>query len=76
MGDSAPFTYTINVGSSYTNPKVFDITANPTDTEEQIMAFMSLCGSPECTLSNGNLTIKIYGEKPNIDIPILIVVRG
>lgn len=76
IGDSAPFTYTINVGSSYTNPKVFDITANPTDTEEQIMAFMSLCGSPECTLSNGNLTIKIYGEKPNIDIPILIVVRG
>lgn len=75
-GSSAPYSQTISVGTQYTDPKIFEITANPSNTDEQNKAFLSLSGSPSCTLSSGNLTIKIYGKKPTVDIPIQIIVRG
>ena len=75
-GDTAPYTQTISVGTEYTDPTIFEITSDPSNTDEQNQSFLALSGSPSCTLSNGTLTIKIYGEKPDIDIPILIIVRG
>ena len=74
-GSAAPFTYGINVGTSYTDPVAFEIVPNPDNTDEQNKAFIALSGGP-CTLSNGVLTIKAYGKKPTVDIPIVLVSRG
>ena len=74
-GSSAPFTYTINVRTSYTDPTAFEIVQNPSCSDAQNLAFLNLMGGP-CTLSNGNLTIKAYGKKPTVDIPIILISRG
>lgn len=74
-GSSAPFTYSISVGTEYTDPIAFEIVPNPDNTDEQNKAFIALSGGPG-TLSNGNLTIKAYGKKPTVDIPIVLIIRG
>lgn len=74
-GSSAPYSQTISVGTQYTDPTVFEICPDPSNTDAQNLAFLNMSGAG-CTLSSGNLTIKIYGKKPSIDIPVLIMVRG
>ena len=74
-GSSAPYSQTISVGTEYTDPRIFEIVPNPSNTDTQNKAYTSI-GGGVCSLSNGNLTLKIYGKKPSIDIPIQIIVRG
>lgn len=74
-GSSAPFTYAINVGTEYTDPIAFEIAPNPNNSDDQNKAFIALNGGPG-TLSNGTLTIKAYGKKPTVDIPIVLIIRG
>ena len=44
-------------------------------TDEELQAYLSagMCGGATGT---GTITIKAFGEKPDINIPITIVVRG
>ena len=70
-----PYKYDISVGTEYTDPVAFEITPDPTNNDDQNKAFIALNGGP-CTLSNGTLTIKAYGKKPTVNIPIVLIIRG
>ena len=63
------------MGTEYTDPTAFEIVQDPSCSDSQNLAFLNLMGGP-CSLSNGNLTIKAYGKKPTVDIPIVLISRG
>ena len=75
VGTKAPFTQEIDVGSKYIDPEIFEITQDPTCSDTQNIAFINMVGGPG-SLSNGKLTVKIYGKKPTENIPILVIARG
>ena len=72
-GESAPFQYTISLSGQYTlsNFSKIDIGSKVGNTDDQLKALMdcALCGS------GNTITIKAFGEKPTIDIPISIIIR-
>ena len=74
-GSKAPYSQTINIGTQFTEPEAIEIVQDPTCSDAQNIAFFNMVGGPG-SLSGGNLNIQIYGKKPNVDIPILVIVRG
>ena len=77
-GDVAPYQYTISLSGQYTlsNSSKIDIGSKVGNTDEQLKALMScaLCGGT-INVSGNSITIKAFGEKPTIDIPISIIIR-
>ena len=74
-GSSAPFSYTINLSSiGLTGNSQIDISPGINASNDQYKALLaaSLCGG---SISGNNLTVKAFGKKPSINIPIVITVR-
>ena len=74
-GSEAPFTYVISLSSvGLTGNSQIDIGPGVASTNEQYKALLaaSLCGG---SISGNNLTIRAWGQKPTINIPITITVR-
>ena len=74
-GSEAPFSYTVSNSNVTNTSKVVEIMPANGATNEQLQAYLSagLCGGATGT---NTITIKAFGEKPSINIPITIVVRG
>ena len=73
-GTSAPYSQNIDLGATY-SARVFELVQSPDCTEEQFLAFCDMGGGIG-TVSGQTLTIKIYGIKPTIDIPVVLIIRG
>ena len=74
-GSTAPFTYVISLSSvGLTGNSQIDISPGINASNDQYKALLaaSLCGG---SISGNNLTIKAFGQKPSINIPIVITVR-
>ena len=74
-GSTAPFTYVIGLSSiGLTGNSQIDISPGVNASNDQYKALLaaSLCGG---SISGNNLTIKAFGQKPSINIPIVITVR-
>ena len=74
-GSVAPFTYVISLSSvGLTGNSQIDIGPGVASTNDQYKALLaaSLCGG---SISGNNLTIRAWGQKPTINIPIVITVR-
>ena len=74
-GSTAPFTYVISLSSvGLTGNSQIDIGPGVASTNDQYKALLaaSLCGG---SISGNNLTIRAWGQKPTINIPIVITVR-
>ena len=74
-GSTAPFTYVIGLSSiGLTGNSQIDISPGVNASNDQYKALLaaSLCGG---SISGSNLTIKAFGQKPSINIPIVITVR-
>ena len=73
-GDSAPYTYTLSVsGVTATSNQEFLPTLDITD--EQLTALQA-ANIQDGGQESGSVTLKAFGEKPTIDIPIRIIIRG
>lgn len=74
-GSEAPFSYTVSNSNVTSTSKVIEIMPANGATNEQLQAYLSagMCGGATGT---GTITIKAFGEKPGINIPITILVRG
>lgn len=74
-GSEVPFTYTVSNSNVTSTSKVVEIMPANGATNEQLQAYLSagMCGGATGT---GTITIKAFGEKPSINIPITILVRG
>lgn len=76
IGEAAPYTYDIAI-SEMNDTKNWEVTNNvdPLMTVEELNAFCEariIAG----TQSTGHINLVAYGEKPTIDINILVIVRG
>ena len=74
-GSTAPFTYVIGLSSiGLTGNSQIDIGPGVASTNDQYKALLaaSLCGG---SISGNNPTIRAWGQKPTINIPITITVR-
>ena len=73
-GTAAPYTITLSVpGATATNNIEIVPPGDLTTTQaEAYMGASILNGTQE----EGSITLKAYGDKPTIDIPIEIIVRG
>lgn len=73
-GTEAPYTYTLSV-TGVTTTSVQEILPTTTITREQLTALM------DATIQDGgqsanSITLKAWGTKPAIDIPIRVILRG
>ena len=74
-GSASPFIYVIGLSSiGLTANSQIDISPGINASNDQYKALLSasLCGG---SISGNNLTIKAFGQKPSIDIPIVITVK-
>ena len=74
-GSEPPYSYTISLSSvGLTGNSQIDISPGVNASDDQCKALLaaSLCGG---SISGNNLTIKAFGKKPSINIPIVITVR-
>ena len=74
-GSEPPYTYTVSNSNVTSTSKVVEIMPANGASNTQLEAYLyaGLCGGATGT---GTITIKAFGEKPDINIPITIVVRG
>lgn len=73
-GDEPPYTYSLSV-SGVTTTSVQEILPTTTATEEQIIALQA-ANMQDGGQSVGKITIKAWGDKPEIDLPVRIIIRG
>jgi len=73
-GSSAPFSYTLSV-NGVTSSNVVEIIPQSNLTVEQSKALASAVIATGTQTTN-SITLKAFGKKPNINIPITIIVRG
>ena len=73
-GDAAPYTATLSV-KEVTADNIVEVILAPTVTTEQIQACMG-ASIVTGTQAAGSITLNAYGEKPTVDIPITVIVRG
>ena len=73
IGDSIPYSYTIT-NDSITSTNIIDLIFNP-NTEElkDVLLDTEISGYSQ---EEGSVTIYAWGNKPSIDIPITIIIRG
>lgn len=74
VGDTSPFSQTILVDSVKADSYV-ELTVPYNITLEQIETYQSACIASG-TVKDGSITVNAYGEKPTINLPLLIIVRG
>ena len=74
-GSEAPFSYTVSNSNVTSTSKVVEIMPANGATNDQLRAYLSagMCGGATGT---GTITIKAFGKKPEVNIPITVVVRG
>lgn len=70
-GETAPYTQTVSVGVGPYENGLITMAKNATD--EQYLAAAKAKIRVDSQPGNGNLTLKATGEKPNIDIPVVVV---
>lgn len=73
-GDSAPYTYTLEV-TDVTNISNQELLPALNITEEQLTALQAANIQDDGQAAN-SVTLKAFGDKPTIDIPIRVIVRG
>lgn len=73
-GDSAPYTYTLSV-SGVTATSNQELLPALDITDEQLTALQA-ANIQDGGQSSGNITLNAFGEKPTIDAPIRVIVRG
>ncbi len=73
-GSTAPYSATISIAKATTS-NVIEVTASSSATSAQItaMANAMICNG---TQAAGSITIKAYGDKPEINIPLTVIVFG
>ena len=74
-GSEPPYTYTINNSSITDTNEAVEIAPNNSATDEQLIAYMA-CGLCGGTISAGKIVLKAFGSKPEINIPIVMIIRG
>ena len=74
-GSEPPYTYTINNSSITDTNEAVEIAPNNSATDEQLIAYMA-CGLCGGTISSGKIVLKAFGSKPEINIPIVMIIRG
>ena len=74
-GSEPPYTYTINNSSITDTNEAVEIAPNNSATDEQLIAYMA-CGLCGGTISAGKIVLKAFGSKPEINIPIAMIIRG
>lgn len=73
-GDSAPYTYTINLaGVTTTNMVDVSLSSNATLAQAKAWAKTMVMNA---TQSTGQVVLKAYGKKPSINIPITVTVHA
>lgn len=73
-GNVAPYNYTLELEEA-TETNLIEIVPqlNPTLEQYETWAEAGIAGGKQ---SVGNITLLAYGDKPEIDLPIIILVRG
>ena len=74
-GSEPPYTYTISNSSITDTNEAVEIAPNNNATNEQLVAYMA-CGLCGGTISSGKIVLKAFGSKPEINIPIVMIIRG
>lgn len=73
-GSQLPFLYTLEVtGATATN--VIEVISKSDITAEQVSAFMDAIITP-AGQSAGTIALKAWGGKPDVDLPVTVIVRG
>lgn len=73
-GSSAPFSITLSVGGVTPSSNVEVLpSASVTATQVKAMAEAQIVTG---TTGNGTITLKAFGKKPTISLPVTIIVRG
>lgn len=73
-GDTSPFSQTISVDSVNADSYV-ELTVPSNIALGEVESYQSAC-IISGTVNNGSITVNAYGEKPSINLPLLIIVRG
>lgn len=73
-GEEAPYTYTLPVEGATDTNNIEVLPAVPL-TQEQYEAMSGACitGAGQ---AEGSITLDAWGDKPEIDLPIIVIVRG
>lgn len=74
VGSVSPYTYTLSV-TGITATSVQEILPTTDITEEELTALLGAT-LQDGGQSAGSITLKAWGEKPTIDIPIRVILRG
>ena len=74
-GENSPFTQTISVPEITSETYGVEITPSENASLSQEIAYINaaFCGG---NISTGSLTIQALGKKPEVDIPIVVIIRG
>lgn len=73
-GSSAPYSYVVSNGS-ITDTNVIEVFPQASLTQTQALALASAM-IMAATQVAGSITLKAFGEKPAVDIPITLLIRG
>lgn len=73
-GSSAPYSFTLSA-TGVTASNNVELVVPSSITVAQVEAYQS-AAIVTGTQANGSITLKAYGEKPAIDLPITVIVRG
>lgn len=73
-GTSAPYSYKISNSKILANSNV-DVSIASSATDAQALAYVAGAFVPGAVAA-GSVTIKAYGKKPKVDIPIAILIHG
>lgn len=74
-GSAAPFTFVLNNVSGVTDSNNVELVVPSDISLEQVESYQS-AAIVTGTQSTNSITLKAYGEKPTIDLPITVIVRG
>lgn len=74
-GLAAPFTFTLNNAIGVTENNNVELVVPSNISLEQVESYQS-AAIVAGTQAVGSITLKAYGEKPTIDLPITVIVRG
>ena len=73
-GSSAPYSYKISNSKILANSNV-DISPASSVTDAQALAYVASAFVPGAVAA-GSVTIKAYGKKPKVDLPVVLLIHG
>ena len=73
-GSSAPYSYTISNSKILATSNV-EISLATSVTDAQALAYVASAFVPGA-INTGSITIKAYGKKPKVDLPITVLIHG